>query len=56
MREGTSKLLAACKHPSQTLEAAKSLLTSDVRMNGYLNELQRRRIARIGNAKTPEKK
>ena len=45
MREGTTKLLAACKHSNQTLEAAKSLLTSNERMVAYMSELQRRRAA-----------
>lgn len=45
MREGTTKLLAACKHSNQTLEAAKSLLTSNERMIAYMSELQRRRTA-----------
>jgi len=45
MREGTTKLLAACKHSNQTLEAAKSLLTSNERMIAYMAELQRRRAA-----------
>ncbi|CAG2117692.1 unnamed protein product [Medioppia subpectinata] len=43
MREGTTKLLAACKHSNQTLEASKSLLTSNERMVAYTSELQRRR-------------
>ena len=43
MREGTTKLLAACKHSNQALEAAKSLLTSNERMNSYMIELQKRR-------------
>lgn len=43
MREGTTKLLAACKHAKQALEAAKSLLTSNERMQAYMLELQKRR-------------
>ncbi|XP_071449463.1 rhotekin-like isoform X2 [Hetaerina americana] len=43
MREGTTKLLAACKHQTQTLEAAKNLLTSNERMSAYMAELQQRR-------------
>lgn len=43
MREGTSKLLAACKHTNQSLEAAKSLLTSDTRLTEFKNELQLRK-------------
>lgn len=43
MREGTTKLLAACKHPVQSLEAAKSLLTSNERMTAYMSELQHRK-------------
>jgi hypothetical protein len=43
MREGTTKLLAACRHQLQTLEAAKNLLTSNERMSAYMAELQRRK-------------
>ena len=43
IREGTTKLLAACQHPSQALEAAKTLQTSNQRMNVYTNELQLRK-------------
>ncbi|OTF79627.1 hypothetical protein BLA29_009100 [Euroglyphus maynei] len=43
MREGTAKLLAACKHMNQSLEAAKSLLTSDIRLAEFRNELQKRK-------------
>ncbi|KAJ9596458.1 hypothetical protein L9F63_012497 [Diploptera punctata] len=43
MREGTTKLLAACRHQAQTLEAAKNLLTSNERMSAYMAELQRRK-------------
>lgn len=45
MREGTTRLLAACKHQAQTLEAAKTLLTSTERMSAYMAELQRRKKA-----------
>ncbi|KAF7490122.1 Rhotekin-2 [Sarcoptes scabiei] len=45
MREGTSKLLAACEHQNQSLEAAKSLLTSDLRLAEFKSELQRRKIS-----------
>ncbi|XP_022252150.1 rhotekin-2-like isoform X2 [Limulus polyphemus] len=51
MREGTTKLLAACKHPMQSLEAAKSLLTSNERMTAYMSELQRRKM---GNLKSDQ--
>ncbi|KAK7792094.1 hypothetical protein R5R35_010717 [Gryllus longicercus] len=43
MREGSTKLLAACRHQAQTLEAAKNLLTSNERMSAYMAELQRRK-------------
>ena len=43
MREGTTKLLAACKREAQTLEAAKNLLTSDARVLAYMAELQKRK-------------
>ena len=55
MREGTTKLLAACgsgqassgrtTNLPHTLEAAKNLLTSNERMTAYMAELQRRRAA-----------
>lgn len=47
MREGTTKLLAACKHQTQSLEAAKSLLTSNERMSAYMAELQRRKRQQV---------
>uniref|UniRef100_A0A0A9ZDX0 Rhotekin n=1 Tax=Lygus hesperus TaxID=30085 RepID=A0A0A9ZDX0_LYGHE len=47
MREGTTKLLAACKHQAQSLEAAKSLLTSNERMSAYMAELQRRKRQQV---------
>lgn len=47
MREGTTKLLAACKHQAQSLEAAKSLLTSNERMSAYMAELQRRKRLQV---------
>lgn len=43
MREGTAKLLAACKHTNQSLEASKSLLTSDIRLTEFRKELQLRK-------------
>lgn len=42
MREGTTRLLAACKHQTQLLQAAKSLLTSNERMTTYIAELHRK--------------
>ena len=43
IREGTTKLLAACQHPSQALEAAKTLQTSNERMTVCISELQSRK-------------
>ncbi|XP_044740313.1 rhotekin-like isoform X4 [Chrysoperla carnea] len=43
MREGTTRLLAACRHQQQSLEAARSLLVSTERMSAYMEELQRRK-------------
>lgn len=43
MREGTTKLLKACRHQMQTLEAAKTLLMSNERVSSYMAELQRRK-------------
>jgi len=45
MREGTARLLAASKHPTQLMEAAKNLLTSNTRIVAYMAELQRRKAA-----------
>lgn len=45
MREGTTKLLAVCQHRPQSLEAAKSLLTSNERVSAYMTELQRRKTS-----------
>ncbi|XP_041476471.1 rhotekin-like isoform X2 [Lytechinus variegatus] len=49
MREGTRKLLAACKREAQSLEAAKNLLTSNVRVLSYMSELQRRKTAEFAD-------
>ncbi|XP_076242213.1 rhotekin-2 [Calliopsis andreniformis] len=43
MREGSSRILAAARHPTQSLEAARALLTSSKRMSAYMSELQHRR-------------
>ncbi|XP_076472015.1 rhotekin-like isoform X2 [Babylonia areolata] len=47
MREGTTKLLAASKHPNQLLEAARSLLCSNTRIIAYMTELQRRKTQEV---------
>lgn len=47
MREGTARLLAASKHPTQLMEAAKNLLTSNTRIVTYMAELQRRKTAEV---------
>lgn len=47
MREGTTKLLAASKHPNQRLEAARSLLCSNTRIIAYMTELQRRKTLEV---------
>lgn len=43
MKDGSSRLLAAARHPAQSLEAARALLTSGKRMSTYMAELQHRR-------------
>ena len=43
IREGTTKLLAACQRPCQALEAAKTLHISNERMNVYTSQLQARK-------------
>ncbi|XP_063435413.1 rhotekin-like isoform X3 [Mytilus trossulus] len=47
MREGTTKLLAASKHPAQLLEAARNLLTSNHRIMAFMSELQKRKTAQV---------
>uniref|UniRef100_A0A4W6FC80 Rhotekin b n=1 Tax=Lates calcarifer TaxID=8187 RepID=A0A4W6FC80_LATCA len=47
MREGASKLLAACSQREQALEASKSLLTCNARILALLSQLQRMRKAQI---------
>ncbi|KAK5879288.1 hypothetical protein CesoFtcFv8_024606 [Champsocephalus esox] len=47
MREGASKLLAACSRREQALEASKSLLTCSTRILALLSQLQRMRKAQI---------
>lgn len=47
MREGASKLLAACSQRDQALEASKSLRTCNARILALLSQLQRMRRAQI---------
>ncbi|XP_069369659.1 rhotekin-like isoform X1 [Paralichthys olivaceus] len=47
MREGASKLLAACSQREQALEASKSLLTCNARILALLSQLQEMRKAQI---------
>lgn len=47
MREGASKLLAACSQREQALEASKSLLTSNAHILALLSQLQNMRKAQI---------
>ncbi|XP_078033502.1 rhotekin-2 [Augochlora pura] len=42
IKEGSSRLLAAARHPTQSLEAARALLISSKRMSIYTTELQHR--------------
>ena len=41
IRDGATRLMGACTHENQLLEAAKTLLTSDSRSFAYMSELQR---------------
>uniref|UniRef100_A0A8C5N6H8 Rhotekin 2b n=1 Tax=Gouania willdenowi TaxID=441366 RepID=A0A8C5N6H8_GOUWI len=47
MREGATKLLAACTQREQALEASKSLLTCNARILAMLSQLQKMRKAQI---------
>ncbi|XP_050484711.1 rhotekin-like isoform X1 [Bombus huntii] len=42
IKEGSSRLLAAARHPAQSLEAARALFTSNKRMSAYMVELENR--------------
>ncbi|KAK2582868.1 hypothetical protein KPH14_008946 [Odynerus spinipes] len=43
IRDGSAKLLAAARHRTQSLEAARALFVSNEKMSMYLRELQRRK-------------
>uniref|UniRef100_A0A673CE91 Rhotekin 2b n=1 Tax=Sphaeramia orbicularis TaxID=375764 RepID=A0A673CE91_9TELE len=47
MRDGASKLLAACSQREQALEASKNLLTCNARILALLSQLQKMRKAQI---------
>ncbi|XP_067883445.1 rhotekin-like [Heterodontus francisci] len=47
MRDGACKLLAACTQREQALEAAKNLLTCNIRIMAYMSELQRLKEAQV---------
>ena len=49
IRDGTAKLLAAAKHPQQMLEAAKNMLTTNVRIMSYMSELQKSKTEQVLN-------
>lgn len=49
MQEGTTKLLHACRHQLQSLEAVKSLLTSNERIEACMTELQKRKALKQNN-------
>lgn len=40
MRDGTAKLLAACRGSSQAVEVAKNLLVSNARLNAYVEAMR----------------
>lgn len=40
MRDGTAKLLAACRGSSQAVEVAKNLIVSNARLNAYMEEMR----------------
>ncbi|XP_035732001.1 rhotekin-like [Vespa mandarinia] len=43
IRDGSTKLLAAARHRTQSLEAARALFISNEKMSMYMKELQRRK-------------
>ena len=44
--EGITKVLNACRRPEQALEAGKSFLASNARLNAYMLEMQTRKAHR----------
>nr|CAB3221884.1 actin-binding protein anillin-like [Phallusia mammillata] len=50
IRDGASRLMAACTHENQLLEAAKTLHTSNARTFAYMAELQKLKAAEVMDA------
>lgn len=44
MRDGTTKLLTACRNNTQKLEAIKSLMVSNERIDAFSIELNRQKL------------
>ena len=47
IRDGAMRLISACTHENQLLEAAKTLLTSNARTFAYMTELQKLKAAEV---------
>jgi len=47
IRDGATRLISACTHENQLLEAAKTLLTSNARTFAYLAELQKLKASEV---------
>ncbi|KAI4504888.1 hypothetical protein M0802_000438 [Mischocyttarus mexicanus] len=54
IRDGSTKLLAAARHRTQSLEAARALFICNERMSMYLKELQRRKKNSSETSKSTE--
>ena len=50
IRDGATRLINACTHETQLLEAAKTLHTSNARTLAYLAQLQRLKAAEVVEA------
>ncbi|XP_077992954.1 rhotekin-like [Glandiceps talaboti] len=52
MRDGITRILAACNNEVQSVEASKGLLTSNARMKAFMAELQKRRTSERSHPNT----
>lgn len=54
IRDGATRLISACTHETQLLEAAKTLHTSNARTTAYLAQLQKLKATEVIEAITDE--
>ena len=54
IRDGATRLMGACTHETQLLEAAKTLHTSNARTLAYMAQLQKLKAAEVMEAMMDE--